>query len=117
ETIRESLFLLKSGLRKYLRSLYRSHAPLRDHVVPLLVGGWTNRFAGTHIHVSLDETELEHDRGVDLALHLQHHIPFLIGLGANSPVWDKKLTTKASNRVLRGSETYFLPSRLGELEY
>ena len=39
ETIRESLFLLKTGLRKYLRTLYRTHAPMRDHVVPLLVGG------------------------------------------------------------------------------
>lgn len=116
ETIRESQFLLKSGLRKYLRSLYRSHEPQHDHVVPLLVGGWTNRFAGTHIHISIADQELTPEQGRDLALHLHDHIPFLIAIGANSPVWDKKLTTKASNRFLRGSDTYFLPIRLGELD-
>lgn len=115
ETVRESLFLLKSGLRKYLRSLYRSHQPLRDHVVPLLVGGWTNRFAGTHIHVSIAGQRLTQDRAADLSHHIHDHIPFLIAIGANSPVWDHRLTTQASNRFLRGSETYFLPSPPGEL--
>jgi hypothetical protein len=34
-------------------------------VVPLLVGGWTNRFAVTHIHVSIAGQRLTHDRAAD----------------------------------------------------
>lgn len=115
-TVREALFLLKLGLRKYLRKLYRSHEPLRDHVVPLLVGGWTNRSAGTHLHISIADRPLSPDDALALAAHLHDHIPFLIAIGANSPVWDKKLTGKASNRFLRGTDTYFMPMRVDELD-
>jgi hypothetical protein len=115
ETIRESLFLLKTGLRKYLRNLYRSQDDKPDHVVPLLVGGWTNRFAGTHLHLSLAGEELTKARAKSLAAHLHDQIPLMIAMGANSPIWDKKLTAKASNRLLRGSDVYFIATRRGEL--
>lgn len=115
ETIRESLFLLKTGLRKYLRNLYRGQEEKPRHNVPLLVGGWTNRFAGTHLHLSIAEEELSRQRARQLANHLHDHIPLLIAMGANSPVWDKKLTARASNRLLRGTDAYFTPIAYGEL--
>ncbi|MBC8069443.1 MAG: hypothetical protein IAG13_13990 [Deltaproteobacteria bacterium] len=106
-TVREALFLLKLGLRKYLRDMYRGEVDAADRLIPLLVGGWTNRFAGTHLHISLDEHELTLDEAVSIAEHLHDHIPLLMAMGANSPVWDKRLTAVASNRVLRGGDSYF----------
>jgi hypothetical protein len=108
-TVREALFLLKSGLRKYLRDKYRGEIDDDERLVPLLVGSWTNRFAGTHLHISLAERELELDDAVSIAAHIHDHIPLLIAMGANSPVWDKRLTAVASNRVVRGCEAYFRP--------
>lgn len=106
-TVREALFLLKSGLRKYLRDNYRGEVDDDERLVPLLLGGWTNRFAGTHLHVSIAERELALHEAVSIAAHVHDHIPLLIAMGANSPVWDKRLTPVASNRVLRGSDAYF----------
>ncbi len=115
ETIREAFFLLKAGLRKYLRGLYRGGDASTDYMVPLLVGGWTNRFAGTHIHVSVGGRPLTRERGGSLASHLHDQIPFLIALGANSPIWQGRVTNKASNRFCRGAETYFAATRRGRL--
>ncbi|HOB73407.1 MAG TPA: hypothetical protein PKG54_02675 [Phycisphaerae bacterium] len=115
ETVRESLFLLKSGLRKYLRNLYGQQHGEPDHNIPLLVGGWTNRFAGAHLHLSVANEELTRPRARSLAAHLHDNIPLLIAMGANSPVWDKKITAKASNRLLRGTDTYFEALKRGEL--
>ncbi len=115
QTVRESLFLLKSGLRKYLLNLYRSQNDEPDHMIPLLVGGWTNRFAGTHLHLSVAGEDLSKVRARSLAAHLHDHIPLLVAMGANSPVWDKKITAKASNRLLRGTDTYFKALRRHEL--
>lgn len=115
ETVREALFLLKAGLRKYLRGLYRSRDDKPVHVVPLLVGGWTNRFAGAHIHISVAGRSLSRERAGSLAKHLHDQIPFLIALGANSPIWDKRITAKASSRFLRGSTSYFAATRRGRL--
>ncbi len=114
-TVREALFLLKAGLRKYLRGLYRSREEDQDHRIPLLVGGWTNRFAGAHLHLSVAGRKLNHEKAASLAWHLHDQLPFLIAIGANSPVWGKKITGKASNRFLRGSEAYFTVTRRGRL--
>jgi hypothetical protein len=113
-TPREALFLLKSGLRKYLRSLYRSQRPERHHV-PLLVGGWTNRSAGTHLHISVADQTLTKEQAESLAIHIHDHLPFLIAIGANSPIWDKQITTHSSNRFLHGSDIHFLPIPRGKL--
>lgn len=115
ETIREAFFLLKTGLRKYLRNLYRSEAEKSTHNVPLLVGGWTNRFAGTHLHLSVADEELSRPRARSLAAHLHDHIPLMIAIGANSPIWDKKITARASNRLLRGTDAYFTVTPRGVL--
>jgi hypothetical protein len=114
-TVREALFLLKTGLRKYLRRLYRRRredAPVR---VPFLVGGWTNRFAGAHLHISLAERDLTYREAKSLAFHVHGHLPFLIAAGVNSPVWNRRLTPHASVRYLRGAETYFAPQPRGQL--
>lgn len=115
ETVREAFFLLKSGLRKYIRSLYRSRDEGQDFRVPLLVGGWTNRFAGTHLHLSLAGQTLSLREATSLAYHIHDYIPFLIAIGANSPIWNKAITTRASNRLLRGSPTYFTVTKRGKL--
>lgn len=114
-TIREALFLLKSGLRKYMRRFYRSRDEDHGDRVPLLVGGWTSRFAGTHLHLSVAGRPFERDEAASLAWHLHDHLPFLVAVGANSPVWAKKLTGRASTRLLKGSASYFSPLRRGEL--
>jgi hypothetical protein len=114
-TVRESFFLLKAGLRKYLRDLYRGRDEELDYRVPLLVGGWTNRFAGTHLHLSVANRNLNKEEASSLGWHVHDQLPFLIAIGANSPVWNKRTTGKASNRLLRGSQVYFAPIRRGPL--
>lgn len=114
-TVREAFFLLKSGLRKYLRGFYGSKEADPDYYMPLFIGGWTNRFAGTHLHISVADRDLDHREASALAWHLHDHIPFLVAIGANSPVWGKKVTTVASNRFVRGHEAYFSPLKRGEL--
>lgn len=113
-TIREALFLLKTGLRKYLRGLYRGEDE-DESLVPLLVGGWTNRFAGTHMHVSVADQELTIEDARSLAGHVHDHLPLLIAVCANSPIWDKRVTGKASNRLLKGTDAYFKPVKRGKL--
>jgi len=114
QTVREALFLLRGGLRKYLRSLYRSRRPHDETLRPLLVGGWTNRFAGTHLHLSTADKRLSRQEAASLAFHLHDYLPMIIALGANSPVWGRTLSPWASNRLLRGTEAYFRPiSRRG----
>jgi len=115
-TVREALFLLRSGLRKYLRTLYE--VPFTNphaHRVPLLVGAWTDRTAGTHLHVSIQGRRMSHKDAVSLSSHVHDHLPLLIALGANSPVWGRELTPCESNRIIEGTETYFNPLPRGKL--
>jgi hypothetical protein len=114
-TTREALFLLKSGLRKYMRDLYRGETDDDERLVPLLVGGWTNRSAGTHLHISLASQALNDDAVRSLAEHIHDQIPLLLAISANSPVWDRRVTRMASNRVLRGGDTYFAPLERGDV--
>jgi len=114
-TTREALFLLKAGLRKYLRDHYRGETEKHERLIPLLVGGWTNRSAGTHMHVSIAGRELDEEDAASLAAHVHDQIPLLLAMGANSPIWDRRITTTASNRVVRGGEAYFAPLPRGEV--
>lgn len=114
-TVRESLFLLKSGLRKYLRSLYRTKKPDIRHPVPLLVGGWTNRFAGAHLHLSVADRTLSRKVAASLSAHIHDLLPLVIAVTANSPVWDGQVTDVASNRILRGTRKYFKLTKRGHL--
>lgn len=114
-TIREALFLLKAGLRKYLRGLYRTRDKDLEYRVPLLVGGWTNRFAGTHLHISVAGKRLDEETAASLSWHVHDQLPLLIAVGANSPVWGRRITGKASNRFLRGSDAHFMVTRRNRL--
>jgi hypothetical protein len=115
-TVREALFLLRAGLRKYLRTLYEvPYTNQHAHRVPLLVGAWTDRTAGTHLHVSIEGVRMSHREAVSLSNHVHDHLPLLIALGANSPVWGRELTPCESNRILQGTDTYFHPLVRGKL--
>lgn len=113
-SVREASFLLKAGLRKYLHRFYRGRRARRHPLVPFLVGGWTNRFAAAHLHVSIEGRRLTRREAQALAWHLHDHLPFLIAAGANSPVWMQRIAPGESMRFVRGSG-YFLPIRRGEL--
>lgn len=108
-SMREGLFLLKAGLRKYSQKHYERKTRSRKLRQLLLVGGWRDRFAGAHVHLSVAGRELDKEAARRLAGHIHDHIPFLIALGANSPVWADEITGVASNRVLRASSIYFQP--------
>ena len=114
-TIREGFFLLRSGLRKYGSTRYRTRRRSVSGRELLLVGGWTNRFAGAHIHLSLADRDMTKAMARKLAWHVHDHIPFLIALGANSPVWANRITDVASNRIVRATRKYFRPIARGEL--
>jgi hypothetical protein len=114
-TIREGLFLVRAGLRKYSVKLYRRKTRSRKGRQLLLVGGWRDRFAGAHIHLSIAGETLSRERARHLAWHLHDHIPLFIALGANSPVWADEITDLASVRIVKASDTYFRAVRRGEL--
>lgn len=129
-TIREAFFLLKSSLRKYTRYLDPTDSggrpPLnlrrparrrssggRFAIFP--TGGWTDRFAGAHVHLALGKKKLKFSEAKHLATQIHDHIPFLIALSANSPVWREKITPHATNRLLRGSDKYCKVTKRGLL--
>ncbi len=103
-TIREAFFLLKSSLRKYTH--FRSKEESDERFVIFPIGGWTDRFAGSHVHLGLGKKGIHYEAARKLALHLHDHIPFLIVLAGNSPVWREKVTPFSSNRLLKGSAKY-----------
>ncbi len=108
-TIREGFFLLKSGLRKYNTALYRSKKHSRKGRQIFLVGGWNDRFAASHIHLSIADRPLSYPEAKKIAAALHDHLPLLIAMTANSPVWGDVITEFASTRVLRGRKKYFHP--------
>jgi gamma-glutamyl:cysteine ligase YbdK (ATP-grasp superfamily) len=114
-TIREGLFLLKAGLRKYSRQHYRSTSRTRKGKQLLLVGGWRDRFAGAHIHLSVAERTLAKEDARRLASHLHDHMPLFIAVGANSPVWGDEISPSASSRIVKASDTYFRAVRRHEI--
>ncbi|MFH1996688.1 MAG: glutamate-cysteine ligase family protein [Candidatus Omnitrophota bacterium] len=103
-TVRESLFLLKTGLRKYAK-FRQDNGSDRQYVI-FPTGGWIDRFAGAHIHLAMGKNGIDFDDARELSGYMHSHIPFLIALTANSPVWREKLTPYASNRLLLGSDKY-----------
>lgn len=109
QTIREGLFLIKAGLRKYNTRLYRSKSASKKSRQIFLVGGWRDRFAGSHIHLSIEGKKLKLLQARTLAAHVHDHLPLIIAATANSPVWADEITKNASNRVLKGSKKYFHP--------
>ena len=111
-TIREAFFLLKSSLRKYTR--FHPDGSRDRHVI-FPIGGWIDRFAGSHIHLALGKHQFTYEQAANLAACLHDHIPFLIVLGANSPVWREKITQHSSSRLLLASNKYCKVSKRGIL--
>ncbi|MFH1854083.1 MAG: glutamate-cysteine ligase family protein [Candidatus Omnitrophota bacterium] len=112
-SIREASFLLKTGLRKYAK--FRKNGNSSHEYVIFPVGGWIDRFAGSHIHLSLAKKGIDYNEAKQISNYLYDHIPFLIALSANSPVWRAKITKYASNRLLHGSNKYCKVARRGML--
>jgi gamma-glutamyl:cysteine ligase YbdK (ATP-grasp superfamily) len=65
--------------------------------------------------VSFADRELEEDDARALSEQVHDQIPLMLAIGANSPVWDRRMTRFARNRVLKGSAAYFAPLRRGEV--
>lgn len=112
-TIREAFFLLKSSLRKYIE--FRDLKESKDRLIIFPIGGWIDRFAGMHIHLATGKKGIDYRAARDLASRLHDHIPFLIALSGNSPVWREKITPCSSNRLMKGSNTYCKVTKRGQL--
>lgn len=111
--LREALFLLKNSLRKYAKFREKNSEAHSLTIFP--IGGWIDRFAGSHIHLGLGKNGIDYESASRLACSLHDHIPFLIVLAANSPVWREKLTPRPSNRILLGTRKYFKVTKRGRL--
>jgi len=115
-SIRESLFGIKGGLRKSMTSYrFDRSPPIRDYVL-FFAGTWRDRFAATHFHVGLGEDGMDFERAQKLSCHLHAHIPFLIALLANSPVYKERITYIDSNRLVHAGNKYFYPLEYGALD-
>jgi len=115
QTVREMYFALKTGLRKFIRRLYRSHGPGEEFLSVFLAGGWRDRFAGSHLHLGVEDGSLKVSEANALAQHLHDQIPLMIAILANSPVWRDRLTSFADNRLLRCTDEYCLILPRGRL--
>ncbi len=104
-TLREALFLLKNSLRKYTK--FRETNGETHELAIFPAGGWIDRFAGSHIHIGLGKHGITYPEAKRLYRYLHGHLPFLMVLSANSPVWREKITPHASNRLLLGTKKYF----------
>ena len=67
------------------------------------------------MHLALGKRKLPYDTARQLAVRIHDHIPFIIALAGNSPVWREKITTFSSNRLLKGSDKYCRVTKRGML--
>ncbi len=113
-SIRESMFGIKNGLRKSLVK-YREGQKASKYTM-FFTGAWRDRFAATHFHVGLGEEGIEFPEALRISRHLHGHLPLLIALLANSPVYEERITTLDSNRFIYGGEKFFAPLKFGEID-
>ncbi|MBO3799588.1 MAG: hypothetical protein FGF52_00810, partial [Candidatus Brockarchaeota archaeon] len=109
ENVTEALRTIVRDLDKYADS------PNNPDALPLPIGGWNDRFAGAHFHIGFKEKGFRKEEALSLANYIHDHIPFIIAISANSPVWRRKVTEYSSNRILRGGEKYCMPIVKGML--
>jgi len=109
ENITEALYAIDRGLGKYADPSNSCNA------LPLPIGGWNDRFAGAHFHIGFKEKGLGREEALSLANYIHDHIPFLIAVSSNSPVWRRRITRYSSNRMLRVGGRYCIPVTKGEL--
>ncbi len=114
-SIREALFGIKMGLRKSIAS-YKFGKPNGKYTL-FFAGTWRDRFAGTHYHVGLGEDGMPFEDALRLSCHLHGHLPLLIALLANSPVFETGISGIDSNRFLHAEKKYFYPLEHGELDH
>lgn len=114
-SLREALFLLKSGLRKFFLKRYSYSRQTKVESIAFL-GGWKDRFAGSHFHLARGLSGIPKGQADRLSEHIHDHIPFFIAFCANSPIWRAKVTKYASNRFLLGSRQYCLVTKRGVLD-
>ncbi len=115
-TVREALFLLKTGLRKYIRKHFEKPGRAHYSQSVFLTGGWRDRSAGVHLHIGRHPRPVRYGEAAVAARRIHDHIPFLVALTANSPVWSEQIRRNDSNRLLRRSRLYFKVSRRGRLD-
>ncbi|MEM3028696.1 MAG: glutamate-cysteine ligase family protein [Thermoproteota archaeon] len=109
ESIEEALYAIERGLGKYAD-------PSKNHnALPLPIGGWNDRFAGAHFHIGFKEKGLRKEEALSLANYIHDHIPLLIAVSSNSPVWRRRITGYSSNRMLRVGGEYCIPVAKGGL--
>jgi hypothetical protein len=106
-SIREALFGIKGGLRKCTAEFHFDRGTRRRNFVLFFTGTWRDHFAGTHFHAGLGPEGIEFEDAEKLSRHLHGHLPFLIALLANSPVYQEQITYTDSNRFVEAHEKYF----------
>lgn len=115
-TIRESLFGIKAGLRKSMVQFRFDPEHRGSSYVLFFSGTWRDRFAASHFHVGLGPEGIDFADAESLAGHLHAHLPLLIALLANSPVYKERITNTDSNRFVNADEKFFFPVEPGHLD-
>ncbi len=115
-SLREALFGIKAGLRKSMVNFRFDRWPASREYALFFTGTWRDRFAATHFHVGLGNDGIEYEQARRLAIRLHAHVPFLIALLANSPVYKQRITGYDSNRLVYAGNKYFYPLAPGELD-
>ena len=115
-SIREALFNIKGGLKKSITAYRFEQAKKKRDYVLFFAGTWRDRFAATHFHVGLSPDDLSFRDAVMVSKHLHGHLPFLIALLANSPLYRGGITASDSNRALVAGDKFFYPLEFGELD-
>lgn len=115
-SIREAFFGVKLGLRKFIASYQLENKRSNGDYTLFFTGTWKERFAGTHFHIGLGEEGIAYDDALRLSRHVHDHIPLLIALLANSPVYKADISNFDSNRFFNAEKKFFWPLKLGELD-
>jgi len=115
-SIREALFGIKTGLRKSITAHKLDRTRANGDYTLFFAGTWRDRFAASHFHVGLGTDGMEFEDATRLCRHLHSHLPLLVALMANSPVYRTEITSRDSNRFLYARDRFFYPLEFGDLD-
>ena len=115
-SIREAFFGIKTGLRKSIASYKLKYKKSNGDYTLFFAGTWRDRFAATHFHIGLGEEGIDFKDAAGLSRHIHGHLPFLIALLANSPVYKSTILNIDSNRFLYAEKNFFSPLEFNELD-